>query len=92
MLDMDMDMFQKYFTLALIAIVVNRSYDVLAHMKCNFDLEEMLDDYLNRFFRKDYHDDNRKLTVWGMGVLLALNMCVFYLLNEGGMIEGVLCM
>ena len=29
-------------------MVVNRSYDVFAHLKCNFDLEEMLDEYLNK--------------------------------------------
>lgn len=92
MLDIDMDMLQKYFVLAVVGMVVNRSYDVFAHLKCNFDLEEMLDEYLNKFFKKDYHDDNRRLTVWGMVTLLALNMAVLYLLNDLELLDGILCM
>ena len=32
MLDIDMDMLQKYFVLAVVGMVVNRSYDVFAHL------------------------------------------------------------
>ena len=89
-LQVDMDTVQNYFILAVVAVVINRSYDLMHLLKIDVDVEEMLDNLLARFVGKDYHDENRRLTRWGLLVLVCLNMVVFWVLKDV-LLNEVLC-
>ena len=79
----------NYVGLAVIAVVLNRSHDV-SHMLGlpMLDIDAMLDWIMDKL-GLDHVDDNRKLTMVGLVLLVGLNVLVLGLLKDN-LLEDVL--
>ena len=82
--DMNMDTLLNCLAVACVAVLVNRSEDVLSLMpNVDFSLEDRLDDLVQKLIPgSEFHNENRMLTKVGLALLICLNALVFVLLND----------